>query len=288
MVGAVLVSVMAGLSRVSRAGRTTTAGRLGEGRQLPRRSWPLTPCGGLAVTGAPATTTGPATDRPPATAGTRSGTGGRRRRVSQRTLARPVGRLGTARELHRTSVAPGRRARRSAAVPPPRVRLRDRAGAAAGGYAPVDPEHAHATADGGRPRRDEAILPPTAVPRRWPCDPRAWDLVAVSDAAYAVLDGVAADLGAAGQRQPAQPRRPGALAPRIVDLDERRDHLVDRLGASTGVGDPRLRALLVRAGGRTRRRPRSRRRAAGAAAAARGRHRAVAALHDDRRPGRPG
>lgn len=115
----------------------------------------------------------------------------------------------------------------------------------AGGYAPVHPEHA--LADPPMAAAHAAIE--AILHAHLPCPALAvdagWDLVAANDAAYALLDGVAADLLEPPVNVIRLSLDARGLAPRIVNLDEWRDHLVHRLRREhEASGDPRLRALL--------------------------------------------
>lgn len=72
-----------------------------------------------------------------------------------------------------------------------------------------------------------------------------WDLVAANDAVYSLLDGVAPRLLEPPVNVIRLSLDPQGLAPRIVNLDEWRAHLLARLRHEYDVtGDGRLRALL--------------------------------------------
>jgi len=115
----------------------------------------------------------------------------------------------------------------------------------AGGFAPAHPEHrleeppmAEANA------AIEAILAAHLPFPALVVDP-GWDLVAANDAAYALLGGVDADLLEPPVNVIRLSLHERGLAPRIVNLDEWREHLVQRLRREYDVGrDPRVAELL--------------------------------------------
>ncbi len=119
----------------------------------------------------------------------------------------------------------------------------------AGGFAPAHPEHAWA--DPPMAAANAAVETILSAHLPWPAlaVDAGWDLVAANEAAYALLDGVAADLlePPVNVIRLSLDRR--GLAPRIVNLDEWRAHLVDRLRREHEVGgNLRVRVLLEELG----------------------------------------
>ncbi|MCD4532707.1 helix-turn-helix transcriptional regulator [Nocardioides sp. cx-169] len=116
----------------------------------------------------------------------------------------------------------------------------------AGGFAPVHPEH----------RLDEPPMAEVAAAidgiltahQPYPAlvlDP-GWDLVAANDAVYALLDGVAAHLLEPPVNVVRLSLAPDGLAPRIVNLDEWRSHLLARLRREYDAArDERIASLLA-------------------------------------------
>jgi transcriptional regulator with XRE-family HTH domain len=120
----------------------------------------------------------------------------------------------------------------------------------AGGYAPEHPEHA--LADPPMAEVAAAIEGILAAHLPFPAlvVDTGWDLVAANDAVYALLDGVAARLLEPPVNVVRLTLAPDGLAPRIVNLDEWRTHLLARLAHEHDVtGDERPRALLAELGG---------------------------------------
>lgn len=122
----------------------------------------------------------------------------------------------------------------------------------AAGHAPAHPEHrltdppmAEANAALETILRGHLPYPALVVDRHW-------ELVAANDAVYALLDGVDADLLEPPVNVIRLSVHPRGLGPRIVNLDEWRAHLAERLRQEhDATGDPELAALLaeVSAGG---------------------------------------
>ena len=115
----------------------------------------------------------------------------------------------------------------------------------AGGFAPVHPEHA--LADPPMAAAHAAVE--TILRAHLPCPAlvvdAGWDLVAANEAAYALLDGVAAELLEPPVNVIRLSLDPRGLGSRILNLAEWRDHLVHRLRREHEVGaDPRVRLLL--------------------------------------------
>lgn len=113
------------------------------------------------------------------------------------------------------------------------------------GFAPAHPEHA--LADPPMAEVADAIEAILTAHLPFPAlvvDP-GWDLVAANDAVYALLDGVALRLLEPPVNVIRLTLDPDGLAPRIVNLDEWRSHLLARLRHEyDATGDPRPRALL--------------------------------------------
>lgn len=119
----------------------------------------------------------------------------------------------------------------------------------AGGFAPEHPEHGL----GEPPMAEVAAALDQILTAHLPypalvVDP-GWDLVAANDAVYALLE----DVDPALLEPPVNVIRltldPAGLAPRIANLDEWREHLLDRLVRDHDAsGDPRLAALLAELG----------------------------------------
>lgn len=119
----------------------------------------------------------------------------------------------------------------------------------AGGHAPVHPEHeldSPAMADVHA--AVEAILA-AHLPYPALVVDQGWELVAANDAIWGLLDGLAADVLEPPVNVIRLSLDPRGLAPRIVNLDEWRDHLVHRLQREyDATADPRLGALLAEVG----------------------------------------
>ncbi|WP_244930115.1 helix-turn-helix transcriptional regulator [Nocardioides sp. W7] len=119
----------------------------------------------------------------------------------------------------------------------------------AGGFAPAHPELDLADP----PMTDVAAAIEGILSAHLPfpalvVDP-GWDLVSANDAIYALLDGVAPQLLEPPVNVIRLTLAPDGLAPRIVNLDEWREHLLARLAHEHDLsGDPRLVALLEELG----------------------------------------
>jgi transcriptional regulator with XRE-family HTH domain len=119
----------------------------------------------------------------------------------------------------------------------------------AGGYAPAHPEHGLAD-----PPMAEANAALEAILRAHEPYPalvvdRAWELVAANDAANTFLDGIPADLLEPPINVIRLSLDPRGLAPRIVNLEEWREHIVHRLRREHEVSaDDALRELLEEIG----------------------------------------
>ncbi len=116
----------------------------------------------------------------------------------------------------------------------------------AGGYAPAHPEHA--LADPPMAEVSAAIEAILTAHLPFPAlvVDVGWDLVSANDAVYAMLDGVAPRLLEPPVNVIRLTLDPEGIAPRIVNLDEWRDHLLRRLHREYDASaDPRLADLLV-------------------------------------------
>lgn len=116
----------------------------------------------------------------------------------------------------------------------------------AGGFAPEHPEHAlDAPPMAEVAAAIEGILTAHLPFPALVVDP-GWDLVSANDAVYALLDGVAPHLLEPPVNVVRLTLHPDGLAPRIVNLDEWRAHLLARLAHEYDAsGDPRPAALLA-------------------------------------------
>lgn len=116
----------------------------------------------------------------------------------------------------------------------------------AAGFAPAHPEHAL----DAPPMAEVAAAVESILTAHLPfpalvVDP-GWDLVSANDAVYALLDGVAPHLLEPPVNVVRLTLDPDGLAPRILNLDEWRTHLLARLRREHAAdGDPRLAALLA-------------------------------------------
>lgn len=116
----------------------------------------------------------------------------------------------------------------------------------AAGYAPAHPEHALAAPPMAEVASAIGGILAAHLPFPALVIDRGWDLVDANDAVYALLDGVEARLLEPPVNVVRLTLAPGGLAPRIVNLDEWRGHLLGRLRREHDAdGDPRLGALLA-------------------------------------------
>lgn len=117
------------------------------------------------------------------------------------------------------------------------------------GHAPAHPEHALTAV----PMRQvseaiEAILT-GHLPFPALVVDRGWELVSANDALYPLVEGVASHLLEPPVNVIRLSLHPGGLAPRIVNLDEWRDHLLHRVRSETRVSaDARLEGILTEFG----------------------------------------
>lgn len=113
------------------------------------------------------------------------------------------------------------------------------------GFAPAHPEHR--LGDPPMAEANAAVEAILAAHLPFPAlvvDP-GWDLVAANDAIWALLDGVPADLLEPPVNVIRLSLDPRGLAPRIVNLDEWREHLVQRLRREYDASaDARIKELL--------------------------------------------
>lgn len=126
----------------------------------------------------------------------------------------------------------------------------------AGGYAPAHPEHG--LGDPPMAEVSAAIEGILAAHLPFPAlvVDTGWDLVAANEAVYALLDGVAPRLLEPPVNVIRLTLDPAGLAPRIVNLDEWRDHLLTRLVREHDASrDDRLAGLLAELGPDERRTP---------------------------------
>lgn len=115
----------------------------------------------------------------------------------------------------------------------------------AGGYAPAYPEHS--LADPPMAEVNAALEAILQAHQPYPAlvVDRHWELVAANDAAYVLLEGVDPDLLEPPVNVIRLSVHPRGLAPRIVNLVEWREHLVERLRREYDVSaDPALRELI--------------------------------------------
>ncbi|MGB0099761.1 MAG: transcriptional regulator, partial [Nocardioides sp.] len=115
----------------------------------------------------------------------------------------------------------------------------------AGGFAPAHPEHGL----DAPPMADVAAAIEAILTAHLPFPAlvvdAGWDLVSANDAVYALLDGVAPRLLEPPVNVVRLTLDPHGLAPRIVNLDEWREHLLARLAHDLDTHhDPRVAALL--------------------------------------------
>ncbi|MFC7487084.1 helix-turn-helix domain-containing protein [Knoellia sp. CPCC 206453] len=119
----------------------------------------------------------------------------------------------------------------------------------AGGHAPTLPEHA--LTDPSLAQANLAIEQILTAHDRWPALvlDRGWELVAANDATYRFLEGVDPALLEPPVNVIRLSLDPRGLAPRIVNLDQWRDHLLARVAREYEVSaDPRLGELLAEFG----------------------------------------
>ena len=120
----------------------------------------------------------------------------------------------------------------------------------AGGFAPVHPEHS--LADPPMAQVSAAIDSILTAHLPWPAlvIDGAWDLVAANDAVYGLLAGVDPRLLEPPVNVVRLTLDPGGLAPRIVNLAEWREQLLDRLQREYDAsGSKRLADLVAAYGG---------------------------------------
>ncbi|WP_248580029.1 helix-turn-helix transcriptional regulator [Nocardioides sp. InS609-2] len=115
----------------------------------------------------------------------------------------------------------------------------------AAGFAPAHPEHDLSAPPMATISHAIELILAAHLPYPALVVDRGWDLVSANDAVYALLDGVGAELLEPPVNVIRLALDPAGLAPRIANLEQWRDHLVERLAREYAVSaDARLRTLL--------------------------------------------